>query len=295
MTNNGYFPSDNYFTKYVNDCTLLRLCSPNYNGVFEFNLAKIGGVVDSFNIDMTLKPYMPYIHVNPAFKNLYGEDFNDQRGLVCGGDFSLGAIKDAWSVYEIQNKNYQNIFDRQIQNLDVNNAINRQEAVFGAVAGTVTGGASGAMAGGMLGGGWGALAGGVIGTGTSLAGGILDYSNLEKRQAEQIRYPIDNYNLQLGNIRALPNSITRTNAITANNKLVPFVEVYECTEAEKQAYINKIKYDGMTVGIIDKMANFVSPDRENFFKGRLIRITSISEDNHYVETINEEIMKGVFI
>ena len=139
--------------KFVNDCTSVRLCSPNYNGLFEMNLAKNGMSIESFNVDMTLRPVNPYIHINPNFKFLYGNDFNDIRGLVCGGDFSLGIVNDAWTQYEIQNKNYQAIFDRQIQNMDVNNSIARQEAAWQAVAGSVQGAAAGAAAGAMAGGG----------------------------------------------------------------------------------------------------------------------------------------------
>jgi hypothetical protein len=287
---------ETYKTKYINDCTMIRICSPNYNGLFEMNLAKNGGQITSFNVDMTLRPFNPYIHVNPDFNFLYGQDFNDVRGLVCNGDFSLGIINDAWNVYEIQNKNYQAIFDRQIQNMEVNNAINMQEALWGAFAGTITGTGTGAIAGGVATKSpYGAIAGGVIGGLTSAVGGGLDIANLEKRQAEARSYAVDNYNLQLGNIRALPNSITKTSALTYNNKLFPFVEIYECTDVEKEAYFKKIKYNGMSVRIIDEITNYLSEDASKYFRGRLIRMTNIAEDNHYVETINEELMKGVYI
>lgn len=286
---------DVYKAKYVNDCTTVRLCSPNYNGIFEFNLAKNGGNVEKFNVDITLRPFNPYIHLNPNFNFIYGSDFNDVRGLICGGDFSLGIINDAWNVYEIQNKNYQAIFDRQIQNLDVNNKINLSEAWAGAGAGTVQGTAGGAVTGGMAGGPWGALAGAVVGGATSFAGGLIDVSNVKARQAEARNFAIDNFNLSLGNIKALPYSITKTSALTYNNKLFPFVEIYECSEVEKEAYYNKIKYNGMNVNIIDYMKNYASQNAENYFRAKLIRFTDISEDNHYVETINEELLKGVFI
>ena len=287
---------ETYKTKYINDCSMIRLCSPNYNGLFEMNLAKNGGQITSFNVDMTLRPFNPYIHVNPDFNYLYGQDFNDVRGLVCNGDFSLGIINDAWNVYEIQNKNYQAIFDRQIQNMEVNNAINMNEALWGAFAGTIAGTGTGAIAGGVATKSpYGAIAGAVIGGFTSGIGGALDIENLQKRQDEARSYAVDNYNLQLGNIRALPNSITKTSALTYNNKLFPFVEIYECSEVEKQAYFKKIKYNGMSVRIIDEITNYLSEDSSNYFRGRLIRMTNISEDNHYVETINEELMKGVYI
>lgn len=264
-----------YKIKYLNDCTSVRLCSPNYNGLFELNLAKNGGSIDYFNVDVTLKPYNPYIHVNPNFKFLYVQDWDDARGLICGGDFSLGIINDAWTQYEIQNKNYQAIFDRQIQNLDVNNAIARQEAGWQIGAGVIQGAGSGALAGGLIGGGYGAAAGAIIGGAASLGGGIADYVNLNKRMDENRSYAIDNFNLQLGNIRALPYSITKTNAQTANNKLFPFIEIYECTDVEKEAYYNKLRYDGMTIGVIGTLDQFTNAGSYNYFKARLIRDTSI--------------------
>ena len=287
---------ESYNVKYVNDCTKLRLCSPNYNGVFEMNLAKNGGMINSFNVDITLRPFNPYIHVNPDFSFVYGSDFNDVRGLICGGDFSLGIIDDAWNTYEIQNKNYQAIFDRQIQNLDVNNAIAKQEAEFGAVGGTVSGMASGAMTGLFATGNpFGGFAGALAGGGLSAIGGVLDIANLEKRQKEARSYAIDNYNLNLGNIKALPYSITKTSALTYNNKLFPFVEIYDCTDAEKEAYVNKIRWNGMTIGVVGKMRDYVSLDNSNYFRGKLIRLDTIAEDNHFLNAINEELLKGVYI
>ena len=284
-----------YKKKFYNDCTMQRLCSPNYTGVFEFNVSKNGGVVELFNVDMTLRPYNPYIHVNPKFDLLYGQDFDDARGLICGGDFSLGIINDAWVQYEIQNKNYQAIFDRQIQNLDVNNKINKEEAQVSAILGVGQGAMRGAVAGGIVGGGYGAAAGAVLGGAASALGGAYDMYNIERRQKEARDFAIDNFNLQLGNVRALPNSITKTSALTANNKLFPFVEFYQCTSVEKSAYFNKIKYDGMTIGIIDKLDNYLVEGEKNFFKGQLIRCEEIQEDNHMLEEINKELAKGVYI
>ena len=287
--------ADTYKKKYLNDCTVVRLCSPNYNGLFEFNLAKNGMAVDNFNVDLTMKPFNPYIHVNPNFKNLYGQDFNDIRGLICGGDFSLGLINDAWVSYEIQNKNYQALFDRQIQNLDRNNSIAQNEAIITGALGTIRGGIEGAITGGLVGGGYGAAAGAVIGTGTSGAGAAMDYMHLQQRQKEERNYAIDRFNLQLGNVKALPNSITKTSALTNNNKLFPFVEIYECTPEEKEAYYNKLKYDGMTIGKIGYIGPFMGTNEKQYFKGRLIRCESILENNHVFEAINDELEKGVYI
>ena len=112
--------------KMDNECSLYRLCSPNYNGLFEFSVAKNGGSVDFFNVDITLKPINPYIHINPNFKGMYGIDYDDSRGLICGGDFSIPKWSNAFVEYELNNKNYQQIFDRQLQHMDFTH---KQEAI----------------------------------------------------------------------------------------------------------------------------------------------------------------------
>ena len=76
---------------------MYRLCSGNYQGIFEFNAAKSYGV-EGFRVDCTFKPYNPYIHVVPKLGGLYGSqfaEFKDARGLICGGDFSLAQLSNA--------------------------------------------------------------------------------------------------------------------------------------------------------------------------------------------------------
>lgn len=114
--------------KLVDGATKYRLVSPNYCGQFEFSIAK-NGSFNRFNVDCTYKPFSPYIHVNPAFAGLYGQDWNDARGLICSGDFSISQVSDAFTEYELRNKNFQQAFDRQIENMDVNNSIARTEAM----------------------------------------------------------------------------------------------------------------------------------------------------------------------
>ena len=112
--------------KVESETDMYRLCSPNYSGVFEFNAAKNGGI-QYFNVNYTYMPYTPYIRVAPNFGRLYKQEFNDNRGLLCGGEFSLPIISDAWETYQLQNKNYQASFDRQISNMEVNNSVQREK------------------------------------------------------------------------------------------------------------------------------------------------------------------------
>lgn len=279
--------------KIENECDMYRLCSPNYASVFEFSAAKNGGV-EGYNVRYTYKPYQPFINVAPKFNRLYGKDFKDNRGLILAGDFSLPIVRDAWINYQLQNKNYQLAFDRQIENMEVGFRQQNTQAVWGAITGTLQGGVSGAAAGGMAGGIPGAIAGGVVGTAASLAGGIADINMQKEMQREAVDFSRDNFGFQLGNIKALPNTLNKVSSIVANNKLFPFVEYYTCTGEERKALVDKLKYNGMTIGRIGKIEDFLHPEAQTYVKGQLIRL----EGNYEAHTANEianEFMKGWYI
>ena len=283
--------------KVANECDMYRLCSPNYNGQFEFSATKNGGIL-GWNIAFTYKPISPYIRVAPIFGGLYGEDFGDARGLVCGGDFSLAQISDKWMDYERQNKNYQVMFDRQIENMEVNNSVQRIMEKVNVATGTASGAVSGGMAGGMTGNPYAAAAGAVIGGAASFAGGIADIHLNEKLRNEAISYARDQFGYSLQNIKALPQSLTKTSAYNADNKIFPFVEYYTATDVEKQALRDKMTWNGMTVMRIGQFQDFLRTyytEEGNFIQGKPIRIDYIDEDSQIVEAIAAELQTGVYV
>ena len=279
--------------KISNECDIYRICSPNYASVFEFSAAKNGGVA-GYNVRYTYKPYQPFINVAPAFSRLYGNDFKDNRGLICAGDFSLPIITDLWKQYQINNKNYLLTFDRQIENMEVQYDWQRKQGIFNAVVGTVQGGATGAAAGGMAGGPWGAAAGAVVGTATSAAGGVMDLQMQQALRNEALDFAKDNFGYQLGNIKALPNTLNKVSSIVANTKFFPFVEAYTCTDEEKEALENKIKYNGMSIGRIGQILDFLNPADTTYVKGQIIRLEG-NYDTHTINEIANEFMKGWYI
>lgn len=280
--------------KLSNECDIYRLCSPNYNGQFEFSVAK-NGFVSRFNVDCLYQPNLPYIHVNPNFRSLYGSDFDDARGLICSGDFSLPRIDDKFIDYQIQNKNFENIFQRQIQSMDVMRGYQRTEEILGMIGGVGSGAASGALSGAMMGGPGAAIAGAAIGGIGSLAAGVGDVLLSEGKFKEQKSLSIDLFNMNVGNIKALPYSINKVNPITPNNKIWPFIEKYSCTDEERESVRNKIIYNGMTVGRIDRIESFIDSYNKNFIQGQLIRLEGLDDDTHLLNAIYEEIKKGVYI
>lgn len=291
--------------KLSNECDLYRLSSGNFNGIFEFSPAKSRGIT-GFKIECTYKPFNPYIHITPKLKGLYGDNYttiDDMRGLICGGDYSLPQLSNAWANYELSNKNYQAIFDRTIQTLEVQYDVALQQSLVGAITGTITGttsgGVSGAMVGSKIGGGYGAIAGAAIGAATGgiasgIAGGI-DYQNVKKLQEENRSFQTDLYHYNLQNIQAIPSSLTKSSALTFNTRIWPFLEYYTCTVDEQNAFIDKLTYNGMTVMKIGKIANYYLPGDRAFVQGDIIRLENIDGESGVAAEIQSEISKGVFI
>jgi hypothetical protein len=287
-------PSDPIEYKVANETDVYRLVSPNYNGTFEFSAAKNGGVF-GWNVDCAYKPYAPYIKVSPLFANLYGKDFNDARGMIMSGDFSLSQTSDAYVQYQVNNKYFQNSFDRQIENMEVNNSIQREREWWSLLTGTAQGAAMGGILGqeissGPIGAGIGAIAG----AGLSYMAGRKDIQLNERARQEAIDYTKDQFGYQLRNIQALPYTLNKVSTFNPNYKLFPVLEYYTASETEKEALRNKIKYNGMTIMRIGTISEFQGSE-PRYVKGKIIRLEGIKDDYHVLNAIAREIDKGVFI
>lgn len=277
---------------------LYRLVSPNYNGQFEFTAAANNGI-SGFKVDATYLPISPYIRIAPLFGGLYGGEFRDARGLICGGDFSLPVANSAWVSYQQNNKQYQNIFDRQIKNLEFTQEQQRIQERWNAATGVVSGAVQGAQMGAAAGP-WGAVAGSAIGAGASLVGAGLDqyYNELARREA--IGYSKDVHRLSLQNIQAQPDSLARTTAFNATNKIFPILEYFTCTDEEKKAVAKSISENSMRAGFVTTIAeiarnhwSYGDLEDRGYISGKLIR-SSVKEDPHYLTALNDELLIGFY-
>ena len=296
----GYqlYPSNNIWDfKVENECNMYRLVSPNFQGQFEFSATRNGGGA-TLEVLFKYKPFTPFIQVRPQFSQLYGASYQDARGLICGGDFSLPRLSNAWQNYEASNKNFQTIFDRQVENLETNQRLDR----INQVAGILTNTANAALTAAKTSGG----AGAILGSGASLGAGIFDFAISEARRAEVIDYTKDQFAAQMDNIRAMPNSIANVGAQTPANTIWPVLEFYTCTEAERTAFRKKLLYNGMTIGRVDtlrpllqNMTSYVEngigtlEERFYYFQGRLIELNA--GDAHEVTELAHELLLGIKI
>lgn len=279
--------------KIKNETEFIRIVAPNFSNSFQFDPQMNEGL-DYVTILCHYKPFNPYIKVQPNFKGMYGSSYNDARGLICNGDFSLAQVTSAWADYELQNKNYNNMFNREIQNMKVQNSVQREREMWGIASGTVSAAVGGAAAGAMIGGPVGAAVGGIIGGGASLLGGMRDLELNDKLRNEALDYKRDMFGYSLQNIQALPYGLAKTSAISPDNKYVPFIEYYECTDVERQALQDKLTYNGYTIMRIGSIQDYLQ-SYTSYIKGRIIRIDEISDDFHMLKAIADEIYKGVFI
>lgn len=289
--------------KVTNQTDLWRLVSPNYAGEFEFNVARNKGL-EYVVVDYTYRPAMPYIHVSPVFNEdgLYGQSWGDSRGLICGGDFSVAYLSNDWVTYQNNNKNYQTIFDREIQNMDVSRDIQRTQEQWNVATGILSGAASGAIAGGMLSASPMSAIGGVgLGAGLSAAGGIADMQLSEQLYQESKKFKQDTFSLQLDNIKARPQSLAKTSGFTNNNKYFPFIEYYTCTDEEKMLFANYIRNYSMTVNKYDNIVNYINnifgyagiQDR-GFIQAEIINAVNFTGESHELVELNRELNSGVY-
>lgn len=283
----------------VKDITQLwRLVSPNFQGqAFEFSPQRNNGV-SSFRVDFTYKPYAPFIIVRPKFSGLYGNDFGDDRGLVCGGDFSMPSSKSEWANYQLRNLNYENIFNRQYTSMDLALSQERLSGILSSIGGVGQGIAKGAQT-GAVGGPIGAIVGGVVGGGLAVGGGIADYQLSEQLRKDRLGSAKDLFRMNLENIQARPQSLARGGYQITINREFPFLEFYEAPDDEISAIYDNIIYGGMSIGMDMSVKSAIaakgnSPLSYTWIRGRFDSVAS-GLSNEVETALSEEFDLGIYM
>lgn len=281
--------------KIQNQCEIYRLCSPNYNGQYQFNVAKNEGV-DYFNVDITYLPVSSYLHVVPNLKGLYGNySDNSPIGLICKGEFSINSVKEQYIQFMQNNKNYENIFRAEITTNDKSHELQvEQQRIANWLGAAATGLQTGAFSEGAVGAGLGIGAG----IATGIAGEVdINYGN--KLYELNKKYKQDVHNYQLDNIKAMPNSLSKVTSYTKNNQLFPVLERYEATDVEKEAVAQNVINYSMNVGVIGKPIDYIYNDwsyngntSRGYFKAQLIKIDL--NTYHESDAISTELARGVY-
>ena len=284
-------------------CNSYRFVSPNYSSQFEISAAANDGF-DMINVSCTYMPFNPYIKVAPDFGGLYGKNFGDARGLICGGDFSLPIVSDAWVQYQQSNKNYEAIFRRNIDSLETINEKQHTQDWIQAVAGLLSGAATGAS-GFMIGKPWG-IGMTAVGALGAAGTGLADiYTNKAIRE-EQLSLTKDLHRLNTQNIQAQPMSLSRTTAFNADNKIFPILETYSCSPVERKAVIDSLINRSFTIGAIMNLGDLLNttwyaPEADGSIKARnWIEATVIEfprefgKDTDFLVTLANRLAQGYY-
>ena len=285
-------PTDPIDFKVARETTLYRLCSPTYDSLYDFNPYDNNGLAE-MRAYMTLKPYNPYLLIQPVFNEsgLYGGNYEDNRGLICS-NFSMTRTSDRFLQYELNNANYKQIFSRNIESLNKQKGWAETEAMWSGGAATMSGIATGAMGGAKFGPA-GAVIGGVTGGIVAGIGANVDRRLTRDRAQEQISLQSDMHYLNIGNIQALPDALTKVGAFTIRTAKQPFLEVYRATAEEQEALRKYIEEQGMSYGDIDVMQTVIDNTPTGGYVSGYAIYMDADFDAHEFSALNEELQIGV--
>lgn len=279
-------PTDVKEFKVANETKSMRLVAPDYSNFFDFNYLMNNGF-NQINVECTYMPYQPYIRIYPDFNYLYGSSFNDSRGLILKGDYSIPQLTSAWANYKQNNKNYLNTFNLETQMLTKQNEISKTQDIVGALTGTVSGVVSGAMTGAIAGGPTGAIAGGVVSGVASGVGGIADIFTNQQLRDMQMSSRKKNFNFSLENIQAIPYGLSSSGTFNFNRHLFPFIEFYSASDEEISLFSNWLDYNSMTMHKIDTIFNY-----SGYIESSIL--TNAKLDENILREINGELNAGIY-
>lgn len=271
-------------TDYKKDYNLkqYRLCSPNQETAFDFSPAMNGGI-NTWEISCNYRPYASYIKVQPTWNWLYGvAEYNnktDFRGLVYNSSLCVTQLSDAYATYVSNNKNYQQLFDNQINTLTKtqNIQLNAMEETLG----------------------WRSYTGMPISSIARVIGGSKDIEMQRELNNVALGKMQTDFNYQMDNIKSMPHTIKKLTSINEDTRVFPYIEVYSCSVTEEQSFDYKIQFTGMTIMTTGKINDYIQQGVETFVQADLIRLDlSRSEetaDNHIAIEIAAELEKGIYL
>ena len=223
---------------------------------------------------------------------------SDLRGCTSSGsEFECSIASNAYETYARQNSNYQQMFELDKQELKKSHEIERQNEIANVAVNTITATAMGAIGGAAVAGGGktgivGAVAGGAAaGATVGTMMGLQLTKNDELRAYEEYLQQ-QRFNLDIGTIKNLPNSISR---ISSFNEIVMrdfyyVVETYDCTDKEKEIVDNFISNYAYSIGVYDLFSNYIKDTW--FIRGALIS-SKLNTMLHNV--MKTELQGGVYI
>lgn len=299
------------------------IVSPEQSGKFTFQFYDYVNNIDNNNgknmiplniyIKTALKPFgiVSSAVIQPSKDPITGE-YNSLIGMTyksdlrgsqpSGNGFECSLASNAFQTYKRNNSNYQQIFNKQLEELQTEHRVESVNDLASVVINTTTATAMGAIAGGQLGEigigkvfgskaagaamGAGIAAGAV---GLAMSGQTLANEYLRFYEEKLLK---ERFDLQIGTIKNLPNSVNR---ISSFNEIILkdfwyIIEVYECSVEESNLVDTFITNYGYSIGAYGYLSEF-------YKNGWFLKASVIASNyaiNHSVIADNE-LRGGIYL
>ena len=292
------------------------IISPEQSGKFTFDFYDYVNTVYDNNgvnnaslyikVKTALKPFsiISSAVISPEAESLYGLTYpSDLRGCQPSSNgFECSLASNAFQEYKRQNSNYQQIFALQKGELQKQHQVELVNEITGGIVNTTTAAAMGAIAGnamadaGLLNA-FGTKAVGAVAGGVSagvVVGGAMTAQILANNGLREYEEGLQqqNFDLQIGTIKNLPNSINR---ISSFNEIIIkdfhyVVEIYECSNAEKQIVDNFISKYGYGIGVFDVLSKY---QKDGWFLRSTLVSSNYNVNLHLIA--EKELMGGIYL
>lgn len=292
------------------------IVSPEQSGKFDFNYydykTKIteedgkNSETIKISVKTALKPFniISSAVVVPDLDSLKGKTYeSDLRGCQPSGNgFQCSMASNAFETYKRQNSNYQQIFALQKRELSISHNTEKVNEITNGVVSSLTAGLMGTMAGAASADGFwgdfvhsqaiGGAAGGITAAASVATAQAVQLSQNNKLREFEKAAQQQRFDLEIGTIKNIPNSVNR---ISSFNEIILkdfcyVVEIYECSDAEKDIVDNFISNYSYGIGVFDLVSNYVKNGW--FIRSTLVR-SSFHPNLHNIAS--NELMGGIYI
>ena len=295
-----FFTNMSDLTNINKETDTINIVSPSRQSQFMFRPYDNDGNME-FTTSVTIKPFASTIYVRPSTKGLLQYDWQDKDCLVISEDFSLTKVSSSWADYVRSNKNYQRVFDRNLQSKayerDWERRIEREQARSDEYNATMLANQQGRNLTGNL-----PIIStitGLFSQGLSQLGGDnaytrymsaaqLDRQYNEAMYQESVRLAQDQFNLQLENIKSQP--LIPTNITTIDCKLLDgvYLEFYSTNPTEKKAISDFYRYNGNRIETFGKFEDYYGW----YVKGKIIKAVNYTQPE--IDEVNRRLSTGIF-
>ena len=275
------------------ECDTIKIVSPSRASQYLFRPYNNGGIME-FKTKITLRPYNSIIYVRPSTKGLLIYDYDDKDCLVISEDFSLTNVTSEWANYVYNNRNYNDVFERQIQGREFERAWERRVEDAQKKSDEWTSRNISAQKASVYTGNLPIISSvaGAIGTAfqdqTYLQMAQIDRQYNEALYQEGIQISRDLFNLQLENIQSQP--LVPSKITTLDAKLLPgvYLEYYSTNPTELQAIKDFYRFNGNRIDAYGTFNQYWGW----FVRGKIIMSQFYTQPE--IDELNRRLSMGIF-